>query len=243
MTRPRQLLLLVVAFVLLGACTSLPEYAAPKLVAFDEIDTGRVDSISYRQLQRSDFRGDEPPGSFDERMAAVTCAYIEPLIDSEAIEIKNVLMQDGSKGYSITLHNMKFRALMDRECSWWNPAVDELREEYILAHEQIHFALFEVAAREWTEAPPLQMQFKAEERDVMIGKVREQFERSFDERMAGLMQQNYEFDRQTSVGYDPLKQQKWADKVKNLLEATAETGRAISAAGFDFRGLEEDENE
>ena len=238
MTQSRQCLLLVFVLAVLNGCATLPEYAAPKLVAFEGIDSDRDDSITYRKLQRSDFRGEQPPGSFDERMAAVTCAYIEPLIDRDAIEIEDVETLDGAQSYRITLHNLMFRALLDRDCSWWNPAVDDREEDYILEHEQVHFALFEVAAREWTDAPPMQLQVMVGNRSSMIDKVREQFEQHFDERMDELMRQNREFDRQTSVGYDPLKQQKWVDKVKTLLETTAATGQRISA-GFYTQGLNE----
>ena len=45
------------------------------------------------------------------------------------------------------VHNLAFTAFMDRDCSWWNPQYTGLPHEYILEHEQIHFALFEIAAR------------------------------------------------------------------------------------------------
>ena len=243
MTQPGQRWLLVAVLVMLNACASLPEYAAPKLVAIEDIDTDREDSIPYRLLQRSDFRGERPPGSFDERMAAVTCAFIEPLIDPEALEIEQGAMSDGAPSFRITLHNLKYRALMDRACSWWNPAVDDQREDYILAHEQIHFALFEVAARDWSDAPPLKFNFRAENQDDVVEKIRIKFKQQFDEKMETLMRQNRDFDEQTSVGYDPLKQQVWAERVRQLLEESAETGRAIAAAAFLRQQQQEEETE
>ena len=169
-------------------------------------------------------------------MAAVTCAHIEPLIDREGIVIHEAVMQDGSDGYHITLNNLKFRALLDRNCSWWNPSVSSLEEEYILQHEQIHFALFEIAAREWTEAPPVQLRIKAGSRTEMLKKMRQQFEQHLEERMAVLMELNREFDEQTSVGYDPEKQEEWWNQVQTRLTDTEATGQAIIAAA-DARDL------
>ena len=230
MTQPLRKILLAILLSGLAGCAGLPEYAAPKQVAIEYDESTPRDSIAYRSLFRKDFRGLEPPPQFDERMAAVTCAHIEPLIDREGIVIREAVMKDGSQGYHITLRNLKFRALLDRSCSWWNPAVSSLEEDYILQHEQIHFALFEVAAREWTEAPPLELRIKAGNRNEMLEKMREQFERHLDQRMAVLMELNREFDEQTSVGYDPEKQEEWWDQVQTQLADTRITGEKIVVA-------------
>ncbi len=236
MTQPKFRLLLLAVVTLLAGCAGLPDYAAPKQVTIEYDENTPRDSIAYRSLFRKDFRGMTPPPQFDERMAAVTCAHIEPLIDREGIVIHEALMSDGSRGYHITLRNLKFRALLDRNCSWWNPAVSSLEEDYILQHEQIHFALFEVAAREWTRAPPVELRIKAGSRTEMLQKMRKQFERHLDKRMDALMELNREFDEQTSVGYDPEKQEMWWEQVHTRLDETREVGEEIVAAA-DARDL------
>jgi hypothetical protein len=227
MTRPLRKILVAILLTGLAGCAGLPEYAAPKQVTIDYDESAPRDSIAYRSLKRNDFRGTEPPPEFDERMAAVTCAHIEPLIDREGIAIVEAPMADGSDGYHITLNNLKFRALLDRNCSWWNPAVSDLDVDYILRHEQIHFALFEVAARDWTEAPPVELRVEAGSRAEMLAKMRRQFEQHLENKMDELLALNREFDEQTSVGYNPEKQKEWWREVQARLAATAATGREI----------------
>ena len=48
----------------------------------------------------------------------------------------------------MTPRDLRFRAQMDRKCSWWNPKDLGFPQEYILEHEQIHFALCELGARD-----------------------------------------------------------------------------------------------
>jgi len=236
MTQPLCKILLVILLTGLAGCAGLPEYAAPKQVTIDQDDSQPRDSIAYRPLKRNDFRGSEPPPEFDERMAAVTCAHIEPLIDREGIAIEEVKMADGSAGYHIALNNLKFRALLDRNCSWWNPVVNNLDVEYILQHEQIHFALFEIAARDWSQEPPVELSIQAGSREEMLEKMRGQFEQHLEDKMDDLLAVNREFDEQTSVGYDPEKQADWWHRVQTRLVDTAEIGRRIIDAA-DARDL------
>ena len=227
MTQPLRKFLLVFLLAGLAGCATLPDYAAPKQVTIDYDDSAPKDSIAYRPLQRNDFRGNEPPPEFDERMAAVTCAHIEPLIDREGITIDEAEMPDGSAGYHITLRNLKFRALLDRNCSWWNPEVRNLDLDYILQHEQIHFALFEIAARDWTREPPVELRVEAGSREEMLAKMRRQFEQHLEDKMDDLLAVNRDFDEQTSVGYDPEKQKEWWNRVQARLGDTDLIGRQI----------------
>ena len=219
MAQPGWILVFAAFVAAATACTALPEYAAPKLVAFDE-ENIPTDGVTYRPLKRLDFQGWRPPAGFDERMAAVTCAYIEPIIDRDALTVHEAVMQDGTRGYHVTFNNLRFRAFMDRNCSWWNTANTEEDIEYILEHEQIHFALFEVAARQWSADPPIQLRIKAGSREAMKDKMREQFAAQMDEKMSVLMEQNRKFDEETSLGYNIKKQKKWLEKVNAQLEKT-----------------------
>lgn len=203
------------AALVLAACTSgkLPEYAAPSVTYVDGEDVDMSDVIAYRQLTRDDFRGDEPPAEFDERMAAVTCVYTKPLVDRNGIVIEPVDSVDGEQYYQVTFNNLRYRALMNRNCSWWNPRTTSFEEDYILEHEQIHFALFEAAAREWGEMPPLRVRVRAQSPGEMRRQVQQQFEAKMQQRLAALREQNYRFDEDTSVGLNPVKQKEWFNAV------------------------------
>ena len=156
------------AAALLGGCSTsrLPDYAAPS-VSFVSKELDMTDVISYRPLVRDDFRGKKPPSSFDERMAAVTCVYTQPVVDKNSIEILPLSSGFGEQEYEVTFHNLRYRALMNRKCSWWNQGISGLDEDYVLEHEQIHFALFEAAARDWSQEPPLRVRVKAQSEEAM----------------------------------------------------------------------------
>jgi len=217
-----RLLPLLGCVLLLSACTTgkLPDYAAPSVTYVDSEDIDMSDVISYRQLTRDDFRGEKPPADFDERMAAVTCVYTQPLVDRNGIVIEPVDSEDGEQFYQVTFNNLRYRALMNRNCSWWNPRTNGLEEDYVLEHEQIHFALFEAAAREWGEMPPLRLRVKAQSRSAMRLEVQQQFEARMQQRLAALREQNYRFDEDTSVGLNPVKQKKWLNSVMARLRKT-----------------------
>ncbi len=215
-------ILSVCAALMLSGCTSgLPNYAAPKISVVDrELDMSDV--ISYRKLERTDFRGTQPPADFDERMAAVTCVFTQPIVDKKAIDIQPATTADGDQVYDVTYKNLRYRALMNRNCSWWNSSTPGSDEDYVLEHEQIHFALFEIAAREWSELPPLRVRVKAASNDVMKRQIKAQFEDILRQRLKVLMEQNRKFDEETSLGRNPEKQGKWLDLMRSKLPPGSE---------------------
>jgi len=152
---------------------------------------------------------------YAERMGAVTCAHVftepDPIYYIEQT-------QDGFRG---AYERLSFVAKMDRECSWWNPKKGQVPEEYILQHEQIHFALAESAARRLdaqaqkivAELRPTGPSQKAVAK-VLEGTVETMMEKA----MKDLMDRNLAFDRDTSNTYAPEKQQAWYDEVMNELQ-------------------------
>jgi len=105
------------------------------------------DLIQYRDLSREDFLAKAPPAEvaeFDGNLGAATCAFLTT--DPEMV-IRATGSPDARGLTYAQVENLRFVAFMDRECSWWNPAPVSLPDDYILQHEQIHFAFFEVAAR------------------------------------------------------------------------------------------------
>jgi hypothetical protein len=211
------ILLVCTALVLGGCTTGLPNYAAPKISVLSDEDLDMSDVITYRKLSRSDFKGTEPPTQFDERMAAVTCVYTQPIVDKKAIDIQPATTPDGHQAYDVTYNNLRYQALMNRNCSWWNPNNASKVEDYVLEHEQIHFALFEIAAREWSELPPLRLQVRADSSDIMKREMQAQFENLLQRRLRVLVDQNRKFDEETSLGHNPEKQRKWQELVRSKL--------------------------
>lgn len=214
----RSFLLAAVALTLFGCTTTgLPDYAAPSMSVVRDGELDLSDVISYRQLERTDFKGTQPPTDFDERMAAVTCVYTRPVVDESAVQIERAITADGHRAYDITYNNLSYRALMNRNCSWWNTSTANFDEDYVLQHEQIHFALFEIAAREWSEMPALTFQIKADDSEAMKAELQNLFEQHLQRQLEVLVAQNRRFDEETSLGHDPEKQDKWLQMVRSKL--------------------------
>ncbi len=136
-------MLLVAACVACGG--SLPKYAEPQGGEFDPASIQGKDMIAYRELVPEDFLAAEPPEDmrpYAERMGALTCTNVFTFPDPQFV------LEQTENGYVGHYLNLDFVAAMDRECSWWNPKDGSAPREYVLQHEQVHFALAESAARE-----------------------------------------------------------------------------------------------
>ena len=221
------ILLLCLGALALVACSSLPEYAAPKgrILEVGAVDFGTADVISYRTLTRADFKGNQPPPEFApyaERVGAATCAYILTTPDTQVL-YRPVVAPDGATQYRAVFRNLRFCAQMDRSCSWWNPKRHGTPEEYVLEHEQIHFALFELEARRLNDAAPeiqARLQATAPSSTAAVRLVQQQLEAHLQTRIDGVLKRNREFDEDTSMGHNPAKQRAWRDLVVSELAAS-----------------------
>jgi hypothetical protein len=189
----------------------LPDAARPRL-RFVEGPGERppADGIRYRAVTRADFRATEPPGALGPdaaRMGAYTCGTVladEPI----AIRIEPIEGRWVARAPELVVY-----AEMDRSCSWWNEKLANAQPPaYILQHEQIHFALFELSARE------MQARGRAlvADGDSAVA-ARDAFQRALQEMQrevgAALLRRTTEFDRDTSGRHEPVAQQRWYDRV------------------------------
>ena len=149
MTPREWLVRLSVIVALLSSCARLPEYAAPKTAVVSPGSIDMSDVVPYGALTRADFKATAPPQPFAanaDRLGAATCCYIV-VAPGARIMNREVRSPSGPVRYSASVSQVRVRAQMDRRCSWWNPKNVGLPQDYILEHEQIHFALCELEAR------------------------------------------------------------------------------------------------
>ncbi len=172
--------------------------------------SARADEIAYRALRRSDFRAKAPPvegGVHAEHMGAYTCGRVIP---EQPIAIR---IEPAARGFVARAPSFRVRGVMDRDCSWWNTALRHAQPpEYILQHEQIHFALIALAARD------LEGRGRAlTERGATVEAAQAAFQHALDELhrdVAGKLQDRSDaFDRDTSGVYEPDVQRRWFDRV------------------------------
>ena len=180
--------------------------------------------IAYRPLTRDDFQADSPPpdaSPYAKRIGALTCARVLTTPDT-SYRVRSE-QQGSSVSYTGVFQVLAFQALMDRNCSWWNPQTSGLPENYVLQHEQIHFALVELEARRMNrEAPSIVSEF------VVSGSSEQDVKEQMDAKLGQVMQAaienllevNTEFDEATSAKYEPAVQQRWYDRVQSDLAAS-----------------------
>ncbi len=204
------------------ACSTLPEYAAPRGGIIDPSEVDRSDTIRYRELSRDDFRAEHPPAHLAEhanKLGALTCAHVVTTPET-GYQIQEQQAVDGSSTFRGKLTRLAFVAEMDRKCSWWNASQQTASETYVLQHEQIHFALAELAARRQNEeAKRLVREFEvvADSADEAKALIEQKVTSMAEEAMEDLLEENEDFDEETSLKHDPTKQQVWFDRVTREL--------------------------
>jgi hypothetical protein len=182
--------------------------------------TPEGDWIRYRDLERSDFKRKDAPGQTKQgeyELGAFTCAYIKTGTDVK-IDLVKTTEPSGEEHVEGRLQNLGFVAYMDRECSWWNPTNDDV--PYTLEHEQIHFAISEIAARRLNrEAARLmkELHVTGDTQKEVVSEIQGEVKALLDKYNEGAIDRNTEFDEETSAGKFPERQRKWRDRVEREL--------------------------
>jgi hypothetical protein len=216
------LLSLPLAFV--PTCARLPEYAQPRMVQADEPQKTLPTAFPYRELTQADFRATsllEQQAELAERINAHTATLIRVTADSSFRITSGDLY--GKRYFFGKIEHLSFEAVMLPDRSWWNPKIPANMQGYVLHHEQIHFALMELAARRLT----IDIQKWASEVLVMEltpQEVQAELFRQIKDRINAAMEVNLkrqaEFDEDTSLFFSPKRQQWWSLMVEEELKQT-----------------------
>jgi hypothetical protein len=216
----------VLLFLAMLGCSTLPEYAAPK---GGVVDAGKLDSsdvIGYRQLTRADFRGTHAPPEFAQvadRVGAATCGQVRTTSDTTFFLKWRQETPSSDKHHWVEVKKLSFMALMDRRCSWWNEQAASRAPDYVLQHEQIHFALYELGARKLNasvESIKREMAAEGGSREEVESRARRALNGALLKATEELLEQNRDFDEDTSLGYRPDRQRAWLKRVTDELSRT-----------------------
>ncbi len=215
----------LLAVVALGlGCSKLPDFAAPQTSAMDPAELGSGDRIQYRALGRGDFLRQSPPGEVkfgDFTLGALTCTalYSSP---KTQVRMEKKTFPNGRVEVNAWVENLRFHASMDRNCSWWNPDNHDI--DYTLQHEQIHFALSELAARrmnQQTAAWSKELRRSGSDDKELVAELQGEIAEHLDDAGDALTDRQTEFDQDTSVGRNPERQQQWWNRVQAELTETS----------------------
>lgn len=178
----------------------------------------------YRPLTPDDFRAASLQGQqaeHAERINAHAATFIRMTADSRFRMASGELY--GQRYFFGSIERLAFEAVMLPDRSWWNPKIPANLRGYVLQHEQIHFALMEIAARQLT----IDSQKWASEVLVIESthqEVRAELARLIKDRISASMEANLKrqeaFDEDTSLFFSPKWQQWWSRKVEEELKQT-----------------------
>jgi hypothetical protein len=190
-----------------------------------------TDLIEYRPLVREDFRAPAPPPrarSQAQRLGAATCSYLVPDRESLRIAATPRKRRGGSWEYVAKPDRLHFRGAMDRRCSWWNPRQEQLPPDYVLAHEQIHFALTEIHARRLNQRGAelvRKLTFVDRDADGAIAASERALQDFLRDESEALLARNDRFDADTSLGVRREAQSAWHERVAKELAETERFAR------------------
>lgn len=198
-----------------GCASSVPEFARPKLMTGDE-GVFTDDVIPYRVLTRADFRAALPPAGLEEyaeQMGAVTCAAIRSKPGAGFSVVQRGRLAE------VRVEDLVFAVEMDRGCSWWNTKREKYADAYVLEHEQVHLALFEVEARRLTERLALESVSAAYDSDpeLLAALFEDTIKRELNAATEAVLERSLQFDEDTSFRYQPKLQRRWLETVEREL--------------------------
>ncbi len=212
------------ALTLVIACAQLPEYAKPRSVPIDEIQKGMPAGFTYRQLRPEDFRANSLPedlSAHEKSINARATTIIRITADSN-FSITPCPVLD-KMNYCGRINHLAFEAIMIPESSWWNPKMKAALKSYVLQHEQIHFALAELAARNLTrDARKWVSNFSAikETPQQVYFEISQQVKTLINSAMEANQKRQLKFDEDTSLSYSPSWQAWWFETVEKELKKT-----------------------
>lgn len=198
-----------------------PRYLEPSGRLLASSETTPSDVIGYRQLSRADFKASSLPAEASpsaKKIGAMTCARISTTPETGFVA-HEVDTPSGPR-LQVRFRELGFVALMDRGCSWWNPS-KSLPHDYVLEHEQVHFAITELGARHLDrQAPQIVAEFRAEAETHEEARaiVRAKLEAIIKKSMQELIERHRQFDESTSGRYNPEGQRQWLDQLNRELE-------------------------
>ena len=226
--------LLPLACFLAQACASpAPQAPQPTSPQPRRVFVGdRQDLVEYRALRREDFLLSSPPVRADTtsgHVAAVTCAGLVP---NPGLKFRAVREPTASE-FEVSVDNLSFSARMDPTCSWWDDRSQFVDPKYVLQHEQIHFAIVELEARELNRRAgeiAEKLRTRAATGEAALAAAKQAFNAEYEAALQRTAARSKAFDLETSLGLSPEKQTTWQERIDQELAASSAFAAPAPAA-------------
>jgi hypothetical protein len=215
---------LSLSLALATACAQLPDFAKPRRIQIDEIPNYSSTGFTYRQLTPEDFRATWLPENLSlhgEKINAQSAIQIRMKADS-SFSITRWPFFD-QINYSGGITHLAFEAVMIPDHSWWSPKIKAETKGYVLQHEQIHFALTELAARKLTldaQKWASNLLVIRQTPQEVFSEVVQQIKELINAAMEANQKRHEELDQDTSLFYNPSWQAWWLETVEEQLKRT-----------------------
>jgi hypothetical protein len=223
----RRLLGAAAVLVLTSVSPTNADDVAPRdRILLPELSAVSDDVIAWRTLDIADFRAEHPPASLwnhSGRLNAVSCVFIGT--DEEIpLVVEREELDTRPARFRVRVASVEIVSLFDRGCSWWNAEIPVDRIAYTLEHEQIHFALAELAARR-LQRVITERRASLEASAATAERARDRVQMQLDIALRKISDELHEeherFDAETSIRYDPIAQDRWRVATENRLGASA----------------------
>jgi hypothetical protein len=181
--------------------------------------------FTYRDLTMEDFQADslvEPMMEHAGKINAHATIQIRVTSDSSFRMTQSYLF--GQAYFFGSIEHIGFEAVMLPERSWWNPGIPPGLRTYVLQHEQIHFALTEIAARrltkesrEWASKILAIKPTPQEVRPELARQIQDKINATMEESL----KRQSEFDEDTSLFNNQRRQQWWYWAIEDELKTSS----------------------
>ena len=215
---------LSLSLTLVTACAQLPEYAKPRTIQIKEVDKVTPTGFTYRQLTREDFRAPSLPENMSTHGKSINAQSVTTIritADSNFSVIRRSFLDQID--YLGRINHLAFEAVMIPNNSWWNPKIKAAMTGYVLQHEQIHFALTELAARKltsdarkWASNLFVIKQTPQEVYSEIVQQIKGMIKSAMEDNQT----RHLKFDEDTSLFYSPSWQAWWLGRVEKELKET-----------------------
>lgn len=213
---------IVILLLSITSCARLPDFAKPHFNLQVTEESNDFGAFGYRILTKADFKASSLPEDYIQYSNRINARSCLGLRSSKQTHMQiSTSSYSGINFYVGSIEEVAYEAVFRPSCSWWNPNLSQKRKPYVLEHEQIHFALLELAARELSRTSMQELASFIALGDS-VDEVKEQLVKKVHILGQKVIQVNLEdqtrFDEETSLYYDPAAQKRWYAEVMRRLE-------------------------